>query len=674
MGFKCISQTELRTKMGSNFLGVPLNFMEEIRQEGKFESKGVQISKTAEKISEILIVNNESLEIHYDNTMKRKSADGYGNISIINNSYKDRMWDTRIQILGSQYSNLDSQSDMNLGIFEPQTNKNIRYNIDNLDNLQDPLKINETIEILNEEIKTFKNLTEIFDNNQDNRYLLLYGQENVVKFLIILKNASNYIIKDIHAEKEVPKIFYDLECTSDSQADIKIKNNKLSWNLRELKPGENRNLVIVAKIIPEKKEKIRTGTINITYELDDYVVTGTEIKEFSAYSHAKHVIDVEEKETEPNQWECSFIFANHSDFTMHLKNILITDKAKSTKYVDLDLTSEHNNVILRPGETFGTNKWELHAENEPKFSRKIVYSLDYAVEKNTIVSLKVEDNVIEVIGFYFEKDISQKEIKSFEVSELYNKIVIRNTGIVPIKGIIINETIPEDFKPAIDVAQFKLKNASGEFKLDDINLNITPQDDDPSKEHTLELIINLKDNQIRDLIGINGFLELSYPIQAITPDYNKAYEFPLEVSCYYARGKNQEQNELNEYYVVNHTLSDMKKPTIKITHKRRNLAIGKEIFPGRDTDEFAISITVINNSNVAVKDVLITDTIPNTFELVSSNTENKVSKSDKENEYIISFSIENVLAYQEKEIMYYLKNISGKEVNYSEDLESYFFG
>jgi len=71
--------------------------------------------------------------------------------------------------------------------------------------------------------------------------------------------------------------------------------------------------------------------------------------------------------------------------------------------------------------------------------------------------------------------------------------------------------------------------------------------------------------------------------------------------------------------------------------------------------------------------VLITDTIPKTFELVSSNTKNKVLKSDKENEYIISFSIENVLAYQEKEIMYYLKNISGKEVNYS-DLESYFFG
>ncbi|MFX1337014.1 MAG: hypothetical protein ACFFDK_00240 [Promethearchaeota archaeon] len=674
MGFKCISQTELRTKVGTNFLGVPLKFMEEIKQVAKFETKEKdQISKTADKISEITILNNETLEFHYDRNMKRKSADGYGNVSIINNSYKDRMWDTRIHILGSEYTNLDVQNELNLGIFEPQTNKNIKYNINNLDNLPDPLEINEKIEILNEEIKIVKDFTETYSSNQDDRYILLYGQESTVKFIITLHNVSNYIIKDIHSEKEIPKNFYDLDCSADSQIDIKIKNNKLTWILRELKPGEKNELVIVAKIFPEKKEGIRTGILNMTYELQGYTVSGTDIAEFTAYSHAKHVIDVEEKETEPNQWECSFIFANHSDFTMYLKNILITDKSKSTKYIDLDLSSEHNNIILRPGDTFGTNKWELHDENEPKFSRKIVYSLDYAVEKNTDVTLKMEDNVIEVIGFYFEKDISQKEIKSFEESELFSKIIIRNTGIVPIKGVIINETIPEDFKPSVALSQFKFKKSSGDIKLDDVVLNITPQDDDPSKEHALDLKINLQENRIQDIIAIDGYLEIIYPIKAITPDYNKAYEFPLEVSCYYARYENQEQNELHEYYVVKHTLSEMKKPTIKVTHKRRNLAIGKEIFPGRDADEFAISINVRNNSNVEIKDVLITDTIPNSFELVSSNTKNKISKLNKENEYIISFSIENVPAYQEKEIMYYLKNISGKEVNYS-DLESYFFG
>ena len=66
MGFKCINQTELMTKVSPNFLGVPLKFMEETKQVGKYESNEVQISKTAENISEITIVNEETLEFQYD--------------------------------------------------------------------------------------------------------------------------------------------------------------------------------------------------------------------------------------------------------------------------------------------------------------------------------------------------------------------------------------------------------------------------------------------------------------------------------------------------------------------------------------------------------------------------------------------------------------------------------
>ena len=53
--------------------------------------------------------------------------------------------------------------------------------------------------------------------------------------------------------------------------------------------------------------------------------------------------------------------------------------------------------------------------------------------------------------------------------------------------------------------------------------------------------------------------------------------------------------------------------------------------------------------------------------------ENKINKSTEKNRQTISFTIDSILPYQEREIMYYLKNIDGKEVNYSE-LESYFYG
>ena len=676
MGFKCINQTELKIKSGPNFLGVPLRFMEEMEQVQEYKSAGVQISKSSDKISEITIINDESLEFHYNSDMKVKSAEGYGTISIVNNSYKNRIWDAIIEISGSNI-----QNDTNLGIFEPRTNKNIRYSIDALDNLPNPLKIHEEIEILNEEIKTFKNLVEVSRTSQNDsmiengekRYLLLFGKENLIKFIIVLENNSNSIIKNLDIQKEISKQFYDIECVSDSQVDIKIKGKILKLNLSELNPGEKMRVNINAKIFPEKKERIRTGAYNITYNLDNSVISGTEIKNFSAYSHAKHLIDVEEKETKPNYWECYFLFSNQSDFTMFLKSILITDKSKSEKYIEKDFTSENNHLILSPGETYTTEKWDLFNENEPQFTRKISYSLDYDIEKSTNVNIKVEDNIFEIIGFQFEKEISQKEIKSFEESNLNNKIGIRNSGDVPIKGIIIKETIPEDFKPPMEISHFKLKKPSGVQNSESVEFKISPPNDDPSTEHTLELIINLKDNQGSYLIGVNESLEIEYPIKAVAPNYNKTYEFPLEISCFYLRQKNQQPNEEVEYYVVKHLLSELQKPSLKVTHKRRNLAIGKEIHPGRHADEFAICIIVRNKANIELKNLSITDTIPNSFELISSNIKNKISKSNKENEYIISFSVESVLPFQEKEIMYYLKSKTGKEVSFSE-LESYFIG
>ncbi|GAH05461.1 unnamed protein product, partial [marine sediment metagenome] len=69
----------------------------------------------------------------------------------------------------------------------------------------------------------------------------------------------------------------------------------------------------------------------------------------------------------------------------------------------------------------------------------------------------------------------------------------------------------------------------------------------------------------------------------------------------------------------------------------------------------------------------VTDTFPDSFELVSSNIDHKLSKVDKSGERKISFSLDILQPYQEREIMYYLKNIAGKEIRFSE-LESFFIG
>jgi len=117
----------------------------------------------------------------------------------------------------------------------------------------------------------------------------------------------------------------------------------------------------------------------------------------------------------------------------------------------------------------------------------------------------------------------------------------------------------------------------------------------------------------------------------------------------------------------------MDKSAIKISHKRRKLTVGKEIFPGRSSNEFAIYIVAKNGSNIKLSEVNVTDTFPDSFELISANLEHKVSKSKNNGDQNISFTIDSILPFQEREIMYYLKNISSNDVKQSE-LESYFVG
>lgn len=675
MGFKKIDQDELKTKIIPNFLGIP------IREGGKLVQKSEREKKIessyAGAISEVLILNEEFMEFHYQNNGLRKSVTGNGNISLFNNSVKDRIWDANLQFSGSQFDNQKEENNINLGIFEPSSNKVLKYEIVNSDDLPDLIKINEFIENLSEEIKTVRNdneevtLTENRASNKTN-YLLLIGKENKVKFSINIVNVSNSILENIKFKKFFADNFYDLEFESKKSKEFKVTRNSIECSLNNLNPGEKTEINILANVFPKKKENIKTGKIELTFNLLSKVISGVKVNHFSAYSHAMHAIKKTEKNHAPNHWQCSLIFENHSDFKLKINSILIYDKTKSNKILDYDLRKSGKIIMINPRGKYKSEYFDLVDEKEPTFSRKVEYSVDYKTEYNSMIIAQFDDSIFSVANIVIKKKLSEEEIKSFEETTLNSKIIINNLSTVPIKGLQIIERVPADFLPPSNISDYTLYRSSGKLEIEEIELKLSPDDDDPSHEHTIELNINLKNDVLKSVIEVEDFLELKYPLIAITPDYKKAYDFPLKVYTYYSKYENSEE-ELKEYYMIKDDLSNMDRSAIKISHKRRKLTIGKEIFPGRSSDEFAIYIVARNGSNIKLSDVDITDTFPGSFELISSNVEHKISKSKKNGGQQISFTIDTLLPYQEREIMYYLKTISGKDVKYSE-LESFFVG
>ena len=189
-----------KTKISPNFLGNPIREGGKLVQKSKREKK-IESSYTG-SMSEVLILNEEFMEFHYQNNGTRKEVTGNGNISIFNNSIKDRIWDANLQFSGSQFDNQEKENNINLGIFEPSSNKVLKYEIVNSEDLPDLVKINENIENLSEEIEIVSdayNISEKEESELGNKthYLLLLGKENKVRFLIDIVNVSNSILENI---------------------------------------------------------------------------------------------------------------------------------------------------------------------------------------------------------------------------------------------------------------------------------------------------------------------------------------------------------------------------------------------------------------------------------------------------------------------------------------------
>jgi len=670
MGFKKVDYDDLKTKMSPNFLGIP------IREGGKlvektYREKKIESSYTG-SFSEVLILNEEFLEFDYDNNGKRKSALGNGNISIFNNSIKDRIWDANLQFSGSQFDNQKDENNINLGIFEPGSNKVLKYEIVNSEEIQDLVKVYQTIENQNEDIKRDSSVDNEYFSSQvkDQNYLLMLGRENVIKFTILIENHSNSFLEKFKFNKVLPANFYDLELQSKTIKDFKISQNSIECSLNKLNSGDKAEIVIVAKVYPKKNENIKTGKFDLTFNLSEKVISGVKINKFSGYSHAMHAIKKSEKNYAPNHWQCSLIFENHSDFKMKLKSILIYDKSKSKKILEHDF-SETGGAVVLPRAKYTSEYFDVIDEKEPTFTRKVEYSVEYKTESNSKIISKYEENTFKITSVLIKKKLAEGEIKSFEETKINSRIIINNEGTIPIKGLMVSERIPEDFLPPRDISEYKLYRSSGALELDDLEISVTPDDDDPSHEHTLELNINLKNNRLDSVIEVEDFLEIKYPLKAITPDYKKAYNFPLKVFSYYPQYT--DSRDKSEFFIIMDDISKMDQSAIKISHKRRKLMVGKEIFPGRSSNEFAIYIVARNGSNIKLTDVNVTDTFPDSFELISSNLDHKVSKSKKNGDQKISFTIDTILPFQEREIMYYLKNISSNDAKQSE-LESFFVG
>ncbi|TFG01172.1 MAG: hypothetical protein EU541_00180 [Promethearchaeota archaeon] len=497
-------------------------------------------------------------------------------------------------------------------------------------------------------------------------YYLLFNTQNMLNYSINIENDSENKVKEVKLAKQFSDEFSDFKYESSSVSDVNINKNTIIFSIPSLDPGEKAEITIHTSIKPIERKIIGTGNIQLSYIYENRLISGLKFEELNGYSHAMHAMKIKEKETAPNKWTCQMIFKNNSDINMKLNSILVLDKEKRNKYLDLDFNSDKDGKLVKPQETFFSEKWEVEDKNEPKFYRKLNYSITHKTEKKSLMNLNLEESIFEIIDLSVEKKFTKSKIKSYEGSDLSCTLTLKNTGTIPIKGMVVKEIIPKDFLPPQDLSSFSIATSSGKDIADKVQIEILPDDQDASSSHEISIRVNLENIKPLELINVNENIKITYPFKAIKPDHTKEYNFPLNFTSYYPKEKKSPE----DFYYISGTLPAQKLPNLDVIHQRRNLLIAKEIFPGRNVDEFAISLIVNNSSNIEITDIKIDDTLPNSIEVVSSNKEYNILDSDLERADTISFTIESILPFQEEEIRYYVRS-KGDETLDQEKLESY---
>ncbi|MFX1259300.1 MAG: hypothetical protein ACFFAN_15705, partial [Promethearchaeota archaeon] len=654
MGFKHVGVEELETSHSSVFLGIPLREAESL-------TKGINIE----------IRNEETLHYEYDNKGKLKNSSGKGLISVINSSIKDQIWNSQLKLTGPQIISLDLNKIIYLENINPRNEKKIHYDIISTVNLPEPLKIVEKTEIFNIENNFNDELEQNFARSRDQKHLLVFGKENIIKFTITIENISSFLLENIRLVKIISEDFYDLK----SPTEIELKNGELKWTISKLMSNNKVQLIFYLKIHPKKKKKIGTGSIKVVGKISSSTpqsLLGIKVEDFLAYSHAQHAIRIKEDEDIQNKWECNFIFRNGSEFLIKLNSILVFDEFKNKKLLDLKLKKH-----ILPEERFVSEIWEVKSKKEPKFQRKVNYSITHEFKNLSNIQITIDQNIFKIEDILYESKFSenffvQSARLKMEESLINNQIQIKNIGTTPISAILIKEKIPKDFLIPIGKSKFQINHSSGKSLSDNLEVKVSSDKIISSNSFILEIFLNFNEISSNKLLDLDEFLELKYPLFIVSPDYKKEYEFPIEVLSYFSKYKEIENRIDNNLYINKHIIPDDHQPSLKVGKNRRKLEINKSIYLGENEDEITINITIFNNSTKEAKNIAIIDAFPKFFEIISSRFNYKMMCGDDNENNMISFNIESILPSQEIQIKYHIRNISGNPVNFYE-LESFIF-
>ncbi|MHA1646422.1 MAG: hypothetical protein ACTSVL_02520, partial [Promethearchaeota archaeon] len=463
----------------------------------------------------------EKVETHFkyneekDIKKKRKTS---GVFKISNPSNENKIWDIDVSFTKDKPASIDDT--IHINSIEPNGEETFDYEMEEFE--KPALKIHEFISTLNDE-----NVVS---------YSLSLAEKNAVLFKVSAKNTMDYKLHDIKIQKEIPNGFMDVNILASSKGNAEItSDNLINWTIDKLNVDEEVELKVNMTIeILNTDDKPKTGKISAEYYADK-ALTGIDFDKFDAYSDNTVGIEVIQEDNNPDNYMCSVLFLNESDFQVKLVNLDVINEATQEKVIDID--PKEIPPIAAQG-TWQSVEWLSSTENgeEPKFLKVVEFFLNSKRTISTLGQIEMEDIELAVAKMNGIVNYSIEAIPSFLVVPFNALLQVKNTGGAFLNELILEETVQKGYIPpkADEIELFSVPSTeesekSTELSADEeidwdnvgepisINSNwieISPDNQDPEVEHVIKINLKeLKDSELGQ-IEPGTIIKAKYPIQA----------------------------------------------------------------------------------------------------------------------------------------------------------------
>jgi hypothetical protein len=326
-------------------------------------------------------------------------------------------------------------------------------------------------------------------------------------------------------------------------------------------------------------------------------------KELDAFCRGFSYMVVDEDER-PDNWKCRAVFENRSSFAVDLVKLQV--RMSGSDEMLFDISDVEDDVL--PDCSWESEIKVVEATEQPVFTNELGYTVLPRVTHSTVGNIDLEEQVFQVLEASVDKNYDAEVLRSYREQVVGATMTIANSGSSDINLMRITDDIPGLFSaPDLDALRIHMngKLLSADQYRAELKEGVSLEDFRRSPDgagHTLTLTIGTKGP-----LGLKPgkAIEITYSLTAPDPSPdNTDVAAPAKVEFSAER--------FGPVCARSSTID----PSIRVAHSRRKFSAGKTVIPAGGSGRFEILIMFENRSDTALKDLLIHDVVPSSFEMM----------------------------------------------------------